>query len=458
MSGAIERYVTAGGDVRYSVRYRKPDQRQARKSGFRTKRDAQAYLAAQTTAKERGDWIDPSLARTTVGEWAVSWYASKAARKATTLSGYRHSLDKHVLPRWKDVPLAAVTHEDVQAWVVGLSAHLGPSATRQTFLALRMMLGYAVRSRRLSRNVCDGVELPKLVQVERAYLSHAQVAQLAAAVGSDGDIVRFLAYTGLRWGEMAALKVGRVDFARRRLEVAEAVSDPRGVLVWSTPKTHERRTVAFPALLVPLLQARCAGKGRDALVFAGADGGVLRNGNWRQRFFDPAVRRVIAEDPAFPKVTPHGLRHTAASLAISAGANVKAVQRMLGHKSAAMTLDTYASLFEDDMESVAVAMNRMAAQESVPDLCLVPVSEAKHMPEKKRKTPGLPGVSVVAPTGVDPVTFRFSVLLRGLNPRAGTCLIRAVMRIWSHWDRSGLRSISLVCGQNVATASHPDTP
>ena len=60
---------------------------------------------------------------------------------------------------------------------------------------------------------------------------------------------------------------------------------------------------------------------------------------------------------------------------------------MLGHKSAAMTLDTYAALFEDDMESVAVAMDRMATQEPVPGLCLVPVSESKHMPEMKRKPP-----------------------------------------------------------------------
>ena len=58
-----------------------------------------------------------------------------------------------------------------------------------------------------------------------------------------------------------------------------------------------------------------------------------------------------------PRVTPHDLRHTAASLAISAGANVKAVQRMLGHASAAMTLDTYAELFEDDLDSVAVALD-----------------------------------------------------------------------------------------------------
>lgn len=64
------------------------------------------------------------------------------------------------------------------------------------------------------------------------------------------------------------------------------------------------------------------------------------------------------EPPVMPRVTPHDLRHTAASLAISAGANVKAVQRMLGRASAAMTLDTYAELFDDDLDDVAAALDQ----------------------------------------------------------------------------------------------------
>jgi hypothetical protein len=81
----------------------------------------------------------------------------------------------------------------------------------------------------------------------------------------------------------------------------------------SGSKTHEGRQVAFPALLLPLLRARCAGTGREAVVTAGADGGVLRNGDWRQRCFDPAVRRLRRLDETFPKVTPHDLLHTAVS-------------------------------------------------------------------------------------------------------------------------------------------------
>jgi integrase len=72
--------------------------------------------------------------------------------------------------------------------------------------------------------------------------------------------------------------------------------------------------------------------------------------------FDPA-----AEDAGMAGLTPHELRHTAASLAVSAGANVKAVQKMLGHASAAMTLDIYSGLFDDDLDGVAERIDVLAA-------------------------------------------------------------------------------------------------
>ncbi|MCU1477487.1 MAG: site-specific integrase [Subtercola sp.] len=78
----------------------------------------------------------------------------------------------------------------------------------------------------------------------------------------------------------------------------------------------------------------------------------------RDGWYEYAIRRLQKDDSSFPRITLHDLRHTAASLAISAGANVKAVQRMLGHKSAAMTLDTYADLFDDDLDAVADALDQ----------------------------------------------------------------------------------------------------
>jgi integrase len=100
------------------------------------------------------------------------------------------------------------------------------------------------------------------------------------------------------------------------------------------------------------------GRRRDDLVFTAHEGGVLRLSHFRPRVFGPAVNRLVATVHDFPRVTPHDRRHTAASAAISGGANPKAVPTMLGHQSAALTLDTYVDLFPDDLELVSAALDQ----------------------------------------------------------------------------------------------------
>jgi integrase len=200
------------------------------------------------------------------------------------------------------------------------------------------------------------VRLPKRKHADRGYLTHAQVAAVADALDRNATVVRFLAYTGLRWGEMAALRVQDFDMLRRRVNVSQSVTESGG-LVWSTPKTWERRSVPFPAVLADERAALMVGKGRDELVFTDMRGGVLRNSNWRARVFEPAVTACQKADESFPSITPHDLRHTAASLAVSAGANVKALQRMLGHAKASMTLDVCAALFDADLDDVATNLD-----------------------------------------------------------------------------------------------------
>jgi hypothetical protein len=141
-----------------------------------------------------------------------------------------------------------------------------------------------------------------------------------------------------------------------------------------------RRSVPFPSLLLEPLKRRCAGRAGEDLVFTGTDGGVLRGTDFRPRHSEPAIERLQARDPDFPRITVHDLRHAAASLAISAGATVKAVQRMLGHASAAMTLDVSADRFDDDLDSVAQAPDRSAR------------TAAQLEAPNKRRTPGGPGV------------------------------------------------------------------
>jgi len=110
--------------------------------------------------------------------------------------------------------------------------------------------------------------------------------------------------------------------------------------------------VALPAFVVEELSATCTGKDRGDLIWPAQDGGYLAPPTTKS-WLAGAVARCQKADKTFPRVTAHDLRHTAASLAIGSGANPKVVQRMLGHASAAMTLDVYADLFDSDFTAVA---------------------------------------------------------------------------------------------------------
>jgi len=359
--GSIESYETARGR-RYRVRYRRPDRTQTTKRGFTTKREADNYLATVEVSKMRGEWLDPSRSKVSVADVAAEWVLGQVQIKPSTLSGYRYSLERHIIPTWGSRRLVEIGHGEVQAWVTELSSTLAPSTVRQIYFVLAALMKYAVKDGRINRDPTEGAQMPRKRAVDRGYLSHEQVERLARECGEHADLIAFLAYTGLRWGEMAALRISSIDFVRRRVDVREALTDVRGELIRGTPKTHERRSVPFPAFLDRPLKERAAGKPLDGSLFTSSRGLEMRNGNFRKRAFLPALRTIQSQDPRFPTVTVHDLRHTAASLAISAGANVKAVQRMLGHASAAMTLDVYADLFDDDLDHVAGRLDDAAQQ------------------------------------------------------------------------------------------------
>lgn len=325
---------------------------------FARKIDAQRWLDGVTSATVTGSYVDPKASRVTVADWSARWLAGKANLKASTRDRYAGVLTTHIVSEWGAVRLADVSHADVQAWVSRLVAFgLAPATVHKVHRVLSMILATAVKDGRLVRNPAAGVDLPRVSRSEKRFLTARQVASLADAAGPSGRLaVLTLAYTGLRWGELAALRVGRVDLLRRRIHVAESVTEVEtGRLDFGLPKSHERRWVPLPRFLVDDLAGHLAGREPDAFVFPSAAGTPLRVSNARRSWFDRAAVEV-----GLPGLTPHELRHTAASLAVSAGANVKAVQRMLGHAKASMTLDVYTDLFDDDLEAVADRLDVVA--------------------------------------------------------------------------------------------------
>jgi integrase len=363
----VEAYETSAGK-RYRVRYRKPDRSQTTKRGFMTKREAEFYLAGVELGKASGTYIDPSSARLTVGELGSIWIASQSHLKPSSMAVVESAWRLHVRPVWGAIPIGGVRHSEVQTWVARLADGTGqaskaksPALVHRAHGVLSSVLEVAVRDHRIPANPARGVGLPRRVGRAHRYLTHEQLHRLAEASGRHSTLVRLLGYTGLRWGEATALTVRDIDRATRRISISRNAVLVNGLVVVGTPKTHKQRSVPYPALLDLSLAIACEGKPEGDLVFPGPDGGFLITPTIRQRsWFDRAL-----ESAGLPEMTIHDLRHTAASLAVSAGANVKAVQKMLGHASAAMTLDTYADLFDDDLSNVAVRLNDAAISTDV---------------------------------------------------------------------------------------------
>ena len=364
--GSIEPYDSTHGR-RYRVRYRDPDRQSKERGGFRTKHDAEEYLAGVTVSAARGEYIDPGASRASLGELGAEWLNNQTHLKPASWRPLEIAWRVHVAPAWSGRRIGEVRHSQVQAWVTELSTRRGATTVLRAHGVLAGILDVAVKDRRLSTNPARGVNLPRKAKKARAYLTVEQVELLAVNAGTYGALVLFLAYTGLRWGEATGLRIAHVDMLRRRVRVTENAVKVGTEIYVGTPKTHEARSVAFPRFLADSIARQMEGKSRDQLVF-GDGQSHLRATYGRRPWFQAAVEASQAIDPDFPRVTPHDLRHTAASLAISSGANVKAVQRMLGHASAAMTLDTYADLFDDDLDAVSGALDELRARKVVGDL------------------------------------------------------------------------------------------
>jgi len=355
----ITPYDTASGK-RYRVRYRTPDRRQTDRRGFRTKRDAQAFASTVEVAKMRGEYVAPGDGRITVDTVVDRWLRGRGDLGASTSERYAGIIRTHIAPRWTGVAIGDVRHSDVQAWSAELtSGGMSPASVRKTVRVLSLTLDLAVSDRLLAVNPCAKVKIARPEVAPRRYLNHLQVRALANASGDRRAVVLLLAYGGLRWGELAALRVGDVDLGRRRVTIERSVTEVGGKLEWTDGKSSKRRTVPMPRFVASELAGAVAGKGADDLLFTGErSGGVLRVRIARRSWFD----RAVVESGCPEGLHPHELRHTSASLAVSAGANVKAVQTMLGHASAAMTLDTYADLFSDDLDAVADRLDEVVGK------------------------------------------------------------------------------------------------
>ena len=333
---------------------------------FATKSEASRWLSLAEADLVRGTFVHPSLAAgVTVAEWLDEWISAHSVHKrATTMVRDQSAIRRHLIPALGHVQLTKLRQTDVQAFVANLAREVGPGTTRSVYGVLRAALNAAVNAEVLARSPARGIKLPQVPKTDVVTLRPADLHRLAAQLPERWRPMVYVAGAcGLRFSEVAGLRVGRVDTPGHRLRVLETAPQVGGDR--AEPKTDAgRRTVPLPGLVAELLDQhleRYQLRGdSDALVFTAERGGRLHAANWHKRAWVTARANA-----GFPSLRFHDLRHSAVPLWVAMGANLLQVSRWLGHSTVQITADVYGHLFPETNDLVIGRLDR-ALRDALP--------------------------------------------------------------------------------------------
>jgi integrase len=365
MRGSITRRGKQSWRIRFDVG-RANGKRVARAHTFRgTRKEAQAKLAELLASVAQGSYVAPAkmsvaaFVRSRVDQWEADITARTAQR-------YRQLTENQIAPHIGAMPLQKLVRLDVEAWHTklrngGLAARTIGHAHRVLSKALRD----AERDGLVLRNVCKLQKAPRVADAEKAIVRDVP-GFIDKLRGTRLYVPAMLAlFTGMRLGEILALRANRVDLNRKIIAVREALewTKAHGVRP-KTPKSRAgRRDITLPDILVDVLREHRKamlemrmqfGAGRlpdDALLFANLAGAPLQPSNVSSEWGE------IASHIGMPEITFHSLRHTHASQLIAAGVDIATISKRLGHARPSVTLAIYAHMFTSDDGKAAAAIN-----------------------------------------------------------------------------------------------------
>lgn len=290
---------------------------------------------------DKGEWVDPRAGRVTFGEVTERWMASRSSLRESTKSRDRSLLDSLILPRLASTPLAAIQPSDLDAFVADLlAAGKAPATIHKVWQILSGIFGLAVRDRLIALTPAREVRLPKIEVEEPRALPVEEVMLLADSIDPRyRALVLVGAFGGLRFGELAGLKVGDFDPLCHHVRVRRTISDVRGRLVEGPPKTQKGiRTVTLPRFIADELATHLANRptvSPQDWIFPAPQGGPLRRTGWVRRHWKPALKAAGLEE----NLGTHILRHSQVALLIAQGEHPKVIADRLGHTSVRTVLD-----------------------------------------------------------------------------------------------------------------------
>jgi integrase len=373
MADNIKKVTNKDGSISWRIRYDLPPdpvtgERRQKRETFKTEKEAKAALSARLVALEQGTAVESS--RTTVREYLYRWLESavKPTVRETTYRRHAGLIRMHVVPYIGNVPLQRLTALQVQELYDtlrttqrgdGKAGTLSVRSVRYVHVILKQALKQAVRWRLVPHNAAEGAEPPRAVRPHIDVWDAGEAARFLDAAQGDsyGAIWEVALGTGLRKGELLALRWCDVELERATLHVRRTITETEDGVDYGEPKTKAgRRTLKLsPDGVEALLAHRVARPlaiDAEALVFQSAAGTPIFQRNLSRRFYALTARAGLGHIPF------HGLRHTHATLLLAEGVNVKAVSARLGHASIQITLDTYAHWLPQMDDQAAAAIGR----------------------------------------------------------------------------------------------------
>lgn len=289
----------------------------------------------------------------TVKQFLEYWLEDvyKPSVRLSTVRNVKVLMYKHIIPALGHVKLQKLTAQQVQSFYAKkLKEGMAPSRIKSIHLSLHNALEHARRVKLVAFNVCKDVQLPKQQKSEKHFLTPEQARMLLQYVkGHQLEVLITVALTtGLREGELIGLRWSDIDFERGILNVARTVSYlPHHGFVEGDPKTKtSARTIYLPSFVVDMLkQHRITVKEKRLLGGASWVNRDLvfpaRNGNYI--IFNSLLRQFykVLDAAGLPRIKFHDLRHSAATLLLSMGVEMKVIQEILGHSSIVITADLY---------------------------------------------------------------------------------------------------------------------
>lgn len=346
---AVVRRTLPSGTVRWRAKVFVAHKEVASKS-FATRRDALAWHDDTASKLRTGEWVNPRRGDATFQAVSQEWLASRAGKAARTQDTDAYALTRRILPELGRRSVASITEADISTWLGGLAtAGVATSTQARSLAVVRGVLGHAVADRRLRTNVAAAVKPPKGGRRrEGRPLTVDELYELANAVpGYCTPVILALGLCGMRFSEMAALTVGDVLSSPRglglRIHQAAPQKSGSGAAVLGDTKSHRSRFVPLPrGDLYDYVARRVTTGDADEWLFRTRRGLIWTNTNFcaRSNFRDAVVRLGLGDRRI------HDLRHTSASSLLLHGADLKAVQGILGHASATMTADLYGHLMD----------------------------------------------------------------------------------------------------------------